>query len=124
MGRVPEYDIWYHFGDTFNDVILDYEDGDGDPVDLTGWEVALYVASAAGGVPVVSLDNSKFTISIPPGGAVANRITPNASPADMAALTPGTYFYDWQIKDTAPDPDIVETLLRGMFHVDAQVTNA
>ena len=120
MARTKKRNLVYHQGDTFNDIQLTYLDADNVVIDLTGFTVAMKVKTEDLVTTVVSIDSSGIggiAVSAPLSGIIDFE----ATPLQMTDLVPGTaYVYDIQITDGT----LVETLLKGNFRVDAEVTDA
>jgi hypothetical protein len=120
MARTKKRNLIYHQGDTFNDIQLTYLDSDNVVINLTGFVVAMKIKTADLVTTVVTIDSDQLngiTVSAPLSGVIDF----DATPAQMTALVPGTaYVYDIQITDGT----IIETLLKGNFRVDAEVTDA
>ena len=119
MARTKTRNLIYHEGDTFNDLKLTYLDEDLVVINLSTFTVAMKIKTEDLVTTAVSIDSSGIggiVVSAPTTGVIEF----DATPLLMASLVPGTaYVYDIQITDGT----IVETLLKGDFKVDAEVTD-
>jgi len=116
MAFPGNHDFKYYRGDTHEfDVSLKNQDGT--DFSITGYEtVAFTIANQRGA------SGTKTT-------AGATKIEPSVvrcliTPAVGRTLSAGTYFYDVQITDTTPDPDVIYTVLTGTITVVDDVTGA
>lgn len=123
MGRVLTKPLVYHYGDSFNKYAVLWEDANGAPINLTGWTATMRIKAKAGGGTgeplVLELNSSGQGLSI---DAVNGRINFNATPTKMksGSLAPagGQYAYDLQVSNGVD----AETLVKGPFWVDPEVT--
>ena len=116
MAFPGNHDFSYYRGDTYEfDVVLKNQDG-------TNFDVTLYETVA-------------FTIGTQRGSsgtkttALASKIEPSTVRCTITStagrgLAAGTYFYDVQITDTTPDPDVIYTVLTGIITVVDDITGA
>jgi len=97
---------------TFN---FTFVDGDGDPVDITGWTIFFTVKeneSDADDDAKISVDVTSHTS--PTGGLSSLSITDSDT-----NITPKRYYYDFQIKKA---DGIIRTLLKGTIQVMTDIT--
>lgn len=113
----PKYhNFEYYRGDTFEfDIELKNQDG-------TDFPISAY-------------ENVSFTISPQRGSAgaktvaTASKVEPGTInckilPATGRTLAAGVYFYDVQLTDTTPEPDVIYTVLTGMIEVTDDITGS
>lgn len=119
MARTKTRNLIYHQGDTFNDIQITYLDSSSVAIDLTGFTVSMKVKTSDLVTTAVYIDSAGqggIVVTSPLTGVIDFA----ATPLQMSALVPGTsYVYDIQISDGTT----VETLLKGDFKVDAEVTD-
>jgi hypothetical protein len=104
-----QYDVRMVQGDSFTEPMV-LEDGDGDPLDLTGYSFASQLRRTADGPLVVA-----FSTSVNLG---TSTVTRSLSSSQTAALD-GVYVHDFQWTDPSGK---IRTLFAGDFEVVAQVT--
>ena len=101
------YDVRMTQGDSFVEELI-MEDGDGDPIDLTGYSFASQLRRTASGTVVAT-----FSISVS-----ESTVTRTLTPAVTLGLS-GTYVHDFQWTDPSAR---IRTLLSGDFEIEAEVT--
>lgn len=110
------YDITAKQGKTFV-LRSTYENDDGTPVNLTGWDGRMQVRQSNSATDIITeltVGNGRFVIENPTAGLIRFQITA----ADMAALPPGRYVYDSELVNGA----VVEQHLSGDFIIEAETT--
>lgn len=111
----------YHYGDSFDGIVVSWKDADGNPVSLAGYSAKLQARTATGnGTLVLELTSASAGLEI---NTSAGTVTINASPSKMtsspSALVQGQgYFYDLQVTNGVE----TQTLLKGELWVDGEVT--
>ncbi len=121
MGEVSEYALVYHYGDNLTGITWQWKDSAGVDKNITGYGAALKVKTSDG-TEVLSLSSPSNGLTIPVG--TDGKVVLDVTPALMTAgsLIEGeTYEYDVQVK--SGDGTIVQTLTKGPFRVDKQVTD-
>lgn len=107
-------DITIYIGDD-KDLNLSVKDSDGNAVDITNYDIFFTVKKDIGDSDNDAVIKVDQTVSSGSDGTVTITI-PKSQTTD---LTPMTYVYDIQWKDTS---DKIKTLLVGDFNVEQQVT--
>src|SRR4051812_37136528 len=108
-----QHDFAVVWGDTFQPSPIVYAVGateaSATPVDLTGYSAKLDVRTLPrnSGTLIIALSTINGRITL---GATAGTITLSIAAADMATLTPGTYYYSLVLVDGAT---VQSTLLEG-----------
>lgn len=112
----------YHYGDSFDGIVVSWKDADDNPVSLSGYSAKLQARTTTGsGTLVLELTNAASNgLEI---NSSAGTVTINASPSKMtsspSALVQGQgYFYDLQVTNGTE----TQTLLKGELWVDGEVT--
>lgn len=118
MGRVLEYLLVYHYGDSFDDYKVIWKDAAGAAIDLSGYSAKFQVRDSAGVLVLELTSGAGLTIS-----AAAGTITFDATPVMMtqspsALVQDQKYKYDLQVSTGSA----VKTLIKGDFWVDKQIT--
>ena len=101
------YDVRMTQGDSFVEELL-MEDGEGEPIDLTGYAFLSQIRRTADNGLV-----AQFSISVN-----GSTVTRSLAPAVTAGLD-GTYVHDFQWTDPQGR---IRTLLSGNFEIEAEVT--
>ena len=101
------YNIELYRGDDWA-MRVQVKNGDGQPVDLTGWAAQAQVRHDRNTTDITHT----FTTTVAPDG-----ITLTVTPADFATLTPG----EWDLETVDPD-GLVRTLLSGAVRIHRDVT--
>lgn len=121
--RVETRTLVYHYGDTFDGVDIIWKDALGVPINLSGYDATMRVKSVTGSPAAATV---LLLTSVASGGltidAPAGKVSINATPAQMTgqSLEQGQrYFFDLQVKNSQE----TQTLLRGEFWVDPEVTD-
>lgn len=120
MPRVKTVTLYWHYGDTFDDLRVTWVDEDNLPINLTGYTATMKIKETPGGTAKLTLSSPTGGISIP---TPANgQIVFGATPTQMTAgtLVAGiSYLYDLQVASGSDK----KTLLRGSFIVDQEITD-
>lgn len=103
------YDVRITQGDTFSEALL-MEDGDGDPIDLTGYSFASQLRRTADDSLIAN-----FAVSV---DISTSTVTRTLSPTVTRTLA-GTYVHDFQ--QTNPSGQ-VRTLFSGELEIEPEVT--
>ena len=122
MTRVLIEDLIYHYGDSFDDLIVVWQDASGVPISLSGYTATMRIrtAPATTGTFLLELTSAVsggLTIDAPNG-----KITFAATPTKMKSgslVQSQSYFYDLQVSNGSE----TKTLLKGKFWVDPEVTD-
>lgn len=118
MSRVHEEKLVYHYGDTFDDYVIDYVDEAGVAIDLTGYTARMKIKlGATTALTLTSSTNDGITLD-----GAAGRLTFSGTPTKMksGSLTGGNvYQYDLEVSLGS----ITKTLIKGEFWVDAEITD-
>ncbi len=120
MPAAPVYALVHQFGDSFEGVAFVWRDSSGAPKPITGWLASMMVRDVDG-VLLLHLDSDSqggLQVDGPNGGVL---ISASAAKMKSGKLAPGNHFYDLQVK--SPDALTVQTLVRGDFRCDSEVTN-
>jgi len=110
------HDFNYYRGDTYEfDVVL--KNSDGTSFTLTPYETVAFTIGTQRGA-----GGTKTT-------AAASKVDPGTVRCLITStvgrgLAAGQYYYDVQITDTTPDPDIIYTVLTGIMTVVDDITGA
>ena len=118
---VSEYALTYHYGDSFSGITWEWRDSSNNPKDITGYLASLKVKDE-NGTEYLHLDsdsNGGLTVV-----GASGQVVLNASPTLMTSgsLVAGTnYEYDIQVKSS--DGSIIQTLTKGPFRVDEEITD-
>jgi len=120
MKTVPPYCVenWIEMkrGDTLQFDAL-WAQGNGDPVDLTGYTAKMQVRpQTENGAPVLDLSTGGSGITL---GGASGTILVTAPAATTRAIAPGEYVYDLEL--TSPT-GVVTTIVAGTFTLFADVT--
>lgn len=107
-----EYNITILQGATFT-LVVNWEDEDGDAIDLTGYTVAMAIKASYGGASIVTP-----TISIT--GAATGEITVSISATNTAAITADYGVYDIELTHTSTGT--VTRIMQGAVIIDKEVT--
>jgi hypothetical protein len=110
------YNFNYYRGDT-NQFVLRPKNADGSAFNLTGYSAQFKVANRRGSTGT----QYPFTATI---NTSTNIITCTIDSQEGESLTAGTWVYDVQITNSAPDPDLVLTLVTGSITVTDHITGA
>jgi len=106
-------DITCRKGDTFS-LTLNMTDSAGTAINLSAYSFLMQARDAS-----TDADTGfTFTIASNSGGTTGKLVI-TSSDIDTA----GSYIYDLQTTETAPDPDIIQTWLYGTFTINDDVTS-
>jgi len=110
-----EYTICCQQYATFS-LLVTWQDENGNPVNLTGYNADMQVRLSPGGSLLIELTNSNGRITL---GGTAGTINLNIPATQTTSFTPGTYHYDILMTSGA---GIATRLLEGTFYVEAGIT--
>ena len=113
------YNFNYYRGDTA-EFVVQPKNSNGEAFDLTGYTANFTIATARG--PIVAPAVSRSALAVV--NDVTNIITCTIIPSLGRLLEAGTYFYDIQITNETPEPDVIFTLLTGTITVTNDITGA
>lgn len=116
MAFPKTHDFNYYKGDTFS-FNVELKNSDGTDFLITGYETTSFkIADQRGssGTQITALATKQEPAT------VVCTITPTVG----RTLSAGQYFYDVQITDTTPTPNIIYTVLTGMIKVTDDITGA
>jgi hypothetical protein len=111
------YNFNYYRGDTA-EFVIQPKNSNGEAFDLTGYTASFNIATARGPNPDDAYPANAVV------NDVTNIITCKIVPSTGRSLEAGTYVYDVQITNEAPDPDVIFTLLTGTITVTNDITGA
>lgn len=112
---VPQYNLRIARGDTFLRT-LSFVDESGTVIDITGWTIFFTVKDVDTEADGTSEISEEITSHTSPTEGLTQILI---AAATMAALAPGDYFYDIQIKKA---DGTIFTILIGKLIVDADIT--
>ena len=118
------YSFTIEQGTTF-ERIFKYKDEDGNPVDLTGYDVRMQIRSSYDSAILANLTSGSgdFVISIPPDAAEGvtdkNQIKLTISASHTAAYTFDQALYDIELES---ETGVVTRLLQGKIKLSREVT--
>ncbi|MBT7895864.1 MAG: hypothetical protein HN564_02605 [Flavobacteriales bacterium] len=116
-----KYSFIIEQGSTFTRTFK-YKDANGDPFDLTGYDVRMQIRSSHSSLtPIDTFDNGGeggFELSIPVSGSVKNQITLTITATQTAAFTFDQALYDIEIESGS----IVTRLLQGKIKLSPEIT--
>jgi hypothetical protein len=95
---------------------LEYKDGAGNPINLTGYTAAMQLRQYYESTTAVLTLNSTTGITITPA---TGKLDIHATATQTAAVPAGKYVYDLEIKSTG---NIVTRLIQGVITVSAEAT--
>ena len=116
-----KYSFTIEQGSTFTRTFK-YKDANGDPFDLTGYDVRMQIRSSHSSLaPISTFDNSGnggFELSIPAGESVKNQIALTITATQTSALTFDQAIYDIELESGS----VVTRLLQGKIKLSPEVT--
>lgn len=122
MARVKIAHLVYHYGDSFDDYQVIWQDAAGVPINLAGYTATLRIRPTEShtGTLLLELTSSGQGLSINASQGLVDFV---ATPTKMKSGTlvgGNRYFYDLQVASPAE----TKTLIKGQFWVDPEVTDA
>ena len=106
----------YYRGDTF-EFNVELKNQDGTDFDLSPFETYTFKIANQRGAGATQYTGT--AVKIDPA-SVKCTITPTVG----RSLAAGQYFYDVQITDATPDPDVIYTVLTGILNVTDDISGA
>lgn len=116
MAFPKTHNIEYYRGDTF-EFSVELKNQDGTEFDLSSFETYTFKIANQRGAGATQYTGT--AVKIDPA-SVKCTITPTVG----RSLAAGQYFYDVQITDATPDPDVIYTVLTGILNVTDDVSGA
>lgn len=116
MAFPKTHNLEYYRGDTF-EFIVDVKNQDGSDFALSGFETYTFKIANQRGAGATQYTGT--AIKVDPA-SVKCTITATVG----RTLAAGQYFYDVQITDTTPTPNIIFTILTGILNVTDDVSGA
>jgi hypothetical protein len=121
MAFPSTYNFNYYRGDTAQFVVRPKNANDGSSFDLTNYSAIFTIATARGSGATRYSDAQGVTAVV---NTTTDIVTCTITPTGGRNLAAGTYVYDVQITDVAPNPDVIFTLLTGTITVTDDIAGA
>lgn len=116
MAFPKTHNLEYYRGDTF-EFIVDVKNQDGSDFDLSGFETYTFKIANFRGAGATQYTGT--AVKVDPADVKCT-----ITSAVGRTIPAGQYFYDVQITDTTPTPNIIFTILTGILNVTDDVSGA